>query len=809
MVVHHFPVQQTPFLGRTAELDAISALLTNPDCRLLTLAGHGGIGKTRLAIEVVRHSAAHFTDDCYFVNLAPVTASGSLIQSICSALQVKLLQGHDARQQLHTYLSDKHLLLVLDSAEHLIPDVAELITELLPLADRLHVLVTSRIRLNMVEEWVFDVVGLDLPTSDIAASVSNSSAVQLFSRCARQVQIGFTLTDQNRPAVIRICKLVGGMPLSLELAATWLKVLSCAEIAEEIQRDVGFLATTNRNVPEKHRSMRAVLDYSWGLLSAEEQRVFRRLSLCRGFDRDAAHAIGASLPMLSALVGKSILMRDENGRFHIHELLRQYAAERLTEMPAEQAAARALHSEYFCAFLYERTEAIYTLRALEALHTLDRDLENIFMAWEWAVSERHYIEIQRLAAALYTYFWQRRLYQFGIEMFSHTLTAVQHDVASPEQEIACAVLLYTLSRLYWRPTDFVQGAVFARQALALLRRHERPREIAHALFYLAVPTDDGAERIALMRESLALCRTIDEPRLTALVLLFLAGYEQVIGEFDTAVAYNTEALAIARQIGDLDLIEGALGFRIERGLLQRQYEAVYEDALEALGLSIPDSIWHTAGTLNNLGHVTAGLGKVAEAEHYYRRSMALSLEGTFINTAMESMLGMGCLVAKCGRAQQAVELLGCVFAQIAQNPLDINRQFYFMTPNFALLQAEVPADILAMARQISPRDDLMSVMAQLLDVAPIFPAHNREQDPRTTPVAPTAKHNHLLIEPLTPREAEVLGLIAAGFSNRQIAEQIMVGLSTVKTHINNLFSKLHVSSREAAIAQAQELRLLQ
>jgi predicted ATPase/DNA-binding CsgD family transcriptional regulator len=807
-MMHHLPFQQTPFLGRTAELNTLASLLTNSECRLLTLAGPGGIGKTRLAVEAVRRSAAHFTDDCYFVSLAPVTAPSNLLASLCSAFRLKLFESHNEKQQIHTYLSNKHLLLVLDSVEHLIPETVELITDLIHTAERLHLLVTSRVRLNVVEEWVFDVGGLDLPTSEIAISVDNSSAVQLFNQCARRVKIGFTLTDQNRSAVIRICELVGGMPLSLELAATWLNVLSCAEIAEEIQRDIGFLATTNQNVPEKHRSMRAVLDYSWGLLSEDEQRVFRWLSLCRGFDRDAAQAMGASLPMLAALVSKSIVTRAEDGRFYIHELLRQYAAERLTELPAEQAAARTLHGEYFCAFLNERATGLSTSSKPEVLRPIDRDIENIFMAWEWAVSERRYIEIQRLAPSLYRYFWHLRLYQFGIEMFSRAVAALQADAASPEQEVTLAVVLYTESRLCWRPVDFVLAASLSRRALALLRPYECPREIAHALLYVAVPSNDGPERIALMHESLALCRTIDEPLLMATVLLFLAGHEQSIGEFTNAEAYNAEALAIARQLGNHDLLYGALNFRIKRGILQRQYEAVYADALEVLRVTYSGSTWNTAGILNNLGHVTTGLGKVTEAEQYYRQSMALSLEGTFINTAMEAMWGMGCLLAKCGLVQQATELLGCVFAQIANNSLEENRHFYFVTSNFAVLQAEIPEDILAAARQNVPRDKLMTVLARLLEAALIFPSDEREREPGTEPVIPTTKRIHPLIEPLTSREAEVLGLIGAGFSNREIADRFLVGISTVKTHINNLFSKLDVRSREAAIVRARELGLL-
>jgi predicted ATPase len=255
-----------------------------------------------------------------------------MAQAIAARLSLTLSDLADHRAQLAAHLKDKEMLLVLDNMEHLLADAA-LLSDLLAAAPGLKLLVTSRQRLELPEEWVFDLHGFPLP--DGASPLADNGGVALFVQAAQRVNHQFVLTEEDETAVTRICQLVGGMPLGLQLAATWVRVLSCAEIAQEIERDLDFLSTSQRHLPERQRSLRAVFDYSWQLLSDAEQAVCSRLALFRGgFSREAAQAVaGAVLPVLSSLVDRALVNRLGDGRYDMHELVRQYAAEHLQAQP--------------------------------------------------------------------------------------------------------------------------------------------------------------------------------------------------------------------------------------------------------------------------------------------------------------------------------------------------------------------------------------------------------------------------------------------------------------------------------------------
>ena len=323
--LHNLPTQLTPFLGLEEELAAIKTLLNNPDCRLLTLVGVGGMGKTRLAIQVAIQQQGAFRHGSAFAALAPVVGREQIVTAIADALGIVLYQASDRAAQLFHYLQGKSLLLVLDNFEHLLTDSASvsLIGELLAHALALKVLVTAREPLQVQAEWVYEVQGLPLPSQADEVALAASSAAQLFIQRAGQARVGFRLTADDYPAVLRICQLVEGLPLGIELAAAWVRTLSCTEIAQELQRNLDFLANTARDAPARHRSLRAVFDHSWQLLTGEEQEVLRKLALFRGgFGREAAAAVAdASLSVLAALVAKSLLRRTSAGRYDLHELV--------------------------------------------------------------------------------------------------------------------------------------------------------------------------------------------------------------------------------------------------------------------------------------------------------------------------------------------------------------------------------------------------------------------------------------------------------------------------------------------------------
>jgi predicted ATPase len=258
------------------------------------------------------------------------------------------------------------------------------VSDILNAAPRIKILVTSRARLNLQGEWVLEVPGMAFPPDTTSERLEEYSAVQLFVQSAQRVQAGFTLSDEDKPPVARICQLVEGMPLGIELAAAWVRMLSCREIADEMARSVDFLATTLRDVPERHRSMRAVFEYSWTLLTPQERSVMQQLSVFRGgFRREAAMQIaGATLPVLAGLLDKSLLRRNALGRYEVHELLRQFAAARLDVALEDKWDTRSRHCAYYCRLLKDREDDLRGSRAQkDSLENIREEIENIRAAW--------------------------------------------------------------------------------------------------------------------------------------------------------------------------------------------------------------------------------------------------------------------------------------------------------------------------------------------------------------------------------------------------------------------------------------------
>ena len=287
----NLPLPASLFVGREAEIVGLTDLLQDPGCRLLVLVGLAGIGKTRLALQVAHNQLDRFPHGVFFISLAPLTSPDMIVTNIGTAIGFQFHEASEPQEQLLRYLREKQMLLVLDNFEHLI-EGAGLISAILQAAPGIQILVTSRERLNLQGEWVFEVEGLPHPPSSEEGSpeqVEMYEAVQLFLQNALRVHPAFRLNEENRKWVVRICQLTEGMPLAIELAAAWVRVLSCQQIAQEIERSLDFLKASARDLPERHRSLRAALDHSWNLLSVEEQMVFKRLSVFRGgFRREAA-----------------------------------------------------------------------------------------------------------------------------------------------------------------------------------------------------------------------------------------------------------------------------------------------------------------------------------------------------------------------------------------------------------------------------------------------------------------------------------------------------------------------------------------
>jgi predicted ATPase/tetratricopeptide (TPR) repeat protein len=399
----HLPVIPTPFIGRRQEVEQVKSLMKNSDLRLLTLTGPGGTGKTRLSVQAASEVEQAFPDGVFFAPLASLRSVNALVPAIGKAVDFSFYREKESpRQQLLNYLRDKLLLLILDNFEHLV-EGSELVTELLANAPGVKLAVTSRMRLNVQGEQLYPVGGMRIPTAAEAGTWDDPeeqakpfSAVQLFIERARRVQPDFKLTKENASPVIEICQLVQGMPLGLELAAAWVQLLPPVEIAAEITRSLDFLETDQAGVPDRQRSIRAVFESSWTLLSENEKNVF--LSLCvfvGSFSREAAQKVsGASLRTLSGLANKSWLQQAYGGRFQLHELMRQYGEERLKGNTLAWRNAKNHHAEYFAGFVADQSLRMQSPDQVAGVKALAEEFEgNIKNAWDWLVSERRWNDL--------------------------------------------------------------------------------------------------------------------------------------------------------------------------------------------------------------------------------------------------------------------------------------------------------------------------------------------------------------------------------------------------------------------------------
>jgi predicted ATPase/transcriptional regulator with XRE-family HTH domain len=383
----YLPRSLTPFIGRVPEISAVGELLQDSQCSLLTIAGPGGIGKTRLAVEAAHRSKDLYPDGVWFVSLAPLNSPSLIVPTIAEALNYKFQDPTNPKDQLIRYLRTKMALLVLDNAEHLLEGV-DVFAEILEGCPQVKLLVTSRERLNLLSEWVFEIQGLPLPPGDQVEQFEAYSSVALFLQSARRVLTGFEIREAERIWVLRICQAMEGMPLGIELSAAWLGLLSCEEIAKEIEKNLDFLSVSMRDLPERHRSLRATLDHSWRLLNEEEKLVLCRLSVFPGsFSLEAAQAIGgASMVHLSSLRNKCLLYRTDQEMYHLHEIIRQYAGLKLGEYPDENEQVKDRHAAYYVQSLSKWEKALQSSQQLETFHEMAQTVGNLAQGWQHMIT---------------------------------------------------------------------------------------------------------------------------------------------------------------------------------------------------------------------------------------------------------------------------------------------------------------------------------------------------------------------------------------------------------------------------------------
>ncbi len=433
---HNLPPQPTAFIGRREELDKLTTMLSHPDYRLLTIVGPGGVGKTRLALQAAKNVANDFLNGVLFVSLTAINSTALTVTAIADALNLSFHEREHPTNQLlhHLRHSNKEILLVLDNFEHLLApavirndNVTQLLLDILKSASNLKILVTSRERLNLRWENLFLLQGLRVPAGETVDALENYDSLQLFLYRAQQARQKFTPDNAQLARITKICRLLDGIPLALELAAAWTATHTCQEIIDEIERNLGFLTSPLRDAPDRHKSLRAVLHHSWNLLTFPEQAVFEKLAVFQGgFDFAAAEQItGASPAVLSALLDKSLLQRVGNShRYNLHQMWRQFLLEQLTRQPGEYTQTKRKHSQYYLNFLQDPTKANH----------LEPEFENLWAGWQWTATHGKAADTEAYIEGLAEFLETQNRLQELITLFEQALeSAEKNQIVSLKQ----------------------------------------------------------------------------------------------------------------------------------------------------------------------------------------------------------------------------------------------------------------------------------------------------------------------------------------------------------------------------------------
>ena len=640
---HNLPAQLTLFIDRKKELAAIQVYLRDSGCRLLTLIGSGGSGKTRLALEAAAillstdasldKGAEGFYDGVFFVSLAALQSAEGIVPAVARALDFSFYRDAEPQLQLLDYLRQKHMLLILDGFEHLAGSV-DLVIDILETAPQVKLLITSRAALNVEGEHLLSIAGMAYPeqTQATAEELQAYAAVELFMQATRRVKGRFDPTLDELRHVSQICFMVQGMPLAILLAASWSRMLSPGEIANQIGQGIDFLETEWRGLPQRQRSMRAVFDRSWSLLSAKEQLVLRELSAFRGgFTWEAVQqVVGVSLSDLLALVDQSLLHRALSGRYGMHELPRQYAAEKLDQTKDGKATTHDRHCAYYTAALQRWAADMKGPRQLVALEEVASELQNVRAAWSWAIQQGQVGRLDRAVEGLCLFYEQCGRYQ-DAKVACQIAADRLETVNSGDGLRVRAKMLAWQSAFSEKEGCLGLARQLAQQSLHILddpslagcdTRPERAlalRQMAKVAVHSAVE-----DAMQLGERSLVLYQTLDDRWMTARVLDDLSSGAFFLSAHDRAQQFCKESLDIRRALGDQRGIASSLESLGVNLLHQGQVEKAERLVRESIQLrrEMGDQVG-LAGGLFNLGSTLVWLGRHTEARPLLEEAVTL------------------------------------------------------------------------------------------------------------------------------------------------------------------------------------------
>ena len=806
------PVSLTPLVGRDGEAAQAGEMLRRPEVRLLTLTGPGGVGKTRLALRIAAEAAGARADGVAFVPLASIADPRLVASAIAQTLGVRETPDEALVDGLKDRLRDLDILLLLDNFEQVVA-AAPLVADLLQSCPALTVLATSREALRLSGEHEFPVPPLALPDPDPKrrpplAELAQGEAIALFVQRAQSIKPTFALTEANAPAVAEICRRLDGLPLAIELAAARTNILPPAALLARLDQRLPLLSGGPRDLPARQQTLRDAIGWSYDLLSSDEQALFRRLAVfAGGFTLDAAEAVTVAagplaldtLTGLGSLLDKSLLCPPDatapDPRFDMLETIREYGRERLTTTH-EVATSRDAHAAYFLA-LAERADA--ELRGSNQAAWLDRleaEHDNLRAALGWTVEQQDGDTALRLGDALYRFWTLRGHLREGHDWLEQALT--QGDERATKSR--ARALLY-LGNIANDLEDRASAEARYEGSLSIWRELSDQQGIASSLIGLgmvACDRGDYDQARALHEESLGIWTALGSDEGAALASYNLGNVAKSVGDYDSARARYQAALALWSGLNNTHYVAYC---QLELGRVARyQGNVTLASDLARQSLDRFRAIGDKPGTstaLNELGHAAHQRGDDRTAAALFEQALFLDQEVDYDRGVVDSLQGLAAVACTLGQPERGIKLFAAAAAWRRRSA----------TPDSLGNRVANDRDIAAARRTLGQAafDTAWAAGERLtLDLAvgeafPVMLAAAQSQALAETTTAPRAATNRA---GLTAREIEVLGLVAEGRSDRDIADALFIGRRTVTTHVSNIFNKLGVNSRSAAAAYA-------